>query len=98
MTTLRPWPSGSERATISSDTGEGSRCPAATSASTNTVTPTAVAMTTRSARRIAVDWCSKRSGRRRSTSTNTTVERVSTDAWVSARSGAPDTTNRPAIA
>ena len=41
---------------------------------------------------------SKRSGRRRSTSTKRTVERVSIATWVSARSGAPWTTNRPAMA
>ena len=40
LTTLRPWPSGSDRATISSDTGGAMRCPAATMANTKTIAPT----------------------------------------------------------
>ena len=56
------------------------------------------AMTTRTHDAAVDDWRSKRSGRRRSTSTNTTVDIVSTATCVSARSGAPDRTNRAAIA
>ena len=68
------------------------------SANTNTVAATVPAITSRTARRRGVDWRSNRSGSRRSTSTNTTVESVSTATCVRARSGAPDRTNSPAIA
>ena len=59
--------------------------------------PTVVAMTMRTARRAAPGVVSKRSGRRRSTSTNSTVDNVSMATWVRARSGAPWTMNSPAI-
>ena len=80
LTTLRPWPSGTERPTISSDTGgleavtggdqreheHHGRRPSQRS-------------TSRTARRRGDDCRSNRSGSRRSTSTNTTVDNVSTD-------------------
>ncbi len=50
FTTLRPPPSGSDRSTISSDTGSAVRFPPAVSARRNTVTPTAAAAVTRTAR------------------------------------------------
>ena len=95
---LRPWPSGSACATISVDTGGSVRCARLTMANVKTIaaTPSAIAM--RTIRRPALEVRSKRSGRRRRTSTNSTVESVSMATWVRARSGAPCTTKSPAIA
>ena len=83
---------------ISVDTGSAVRAPRAVIANANTVSPTSALMHARSTRKPWVDRRSNRSGSRRSTSTNSTVDSVSIAAWVSARSGAPWTTNRPAIA
>ena len=62
----------------------------ATMAKTNTTTPRRrPRSTTRTTAAPAPEVRSKRSGRRRRTSTNSTVDSVSIAAWVSARSGAP---------
>ena len=98
FTTLRPPPSGTDRSIISSDTGSAVRLPAAVRASRNTITPTADAAPSRTARRASGARLSNRSGSCRSTSTNSTVVSVSIATWVRARSAPPWTTNRPAIA
>ena len=96
FTTLRPPPSGSARSTISSETDGAVRLPEAISAKANTIAPTPAATAMRTGRPMARAGPNSR-GRRRSTSTNSTVDSVSTVTWVRARSGAPSMTNRPVM-
>ena len=69
----------------------------ASSAKANTTSPTTDAITNRNVVPERVERCSKRSGRLRSTSTNSTVKSDSTATVVSARSGAPWITNSAAM-
>ena len=97
LTTLWPWPSGRARSTISADTDGLVRFPAATRAMVVRKSPTATDSTARGTARTAGVVRSKRSGRIRRTSRNTTTDRVSIATWVRARSGAPCTTNSRAM-
>lgn len=94
-TSLRPWLAAS--ATIAAPAGSAVRAAAETQTATPNVAAAARATGMRTARRqeLTVSW--KCTGIRRSTSTNTIIETVSTQNWVSARSGAPWTTKSSAV-
>lgn len=89
-TSLSPWSATSR--TMAAPAGSAVRAAAATHMPTPMVAAAARAIGMRAARRqvLTVSW--KWTGIRRSTSTKTIIETVSTQNWVSARSGAPWTT------
>src|ERR671911_1059762 len=96
-TTLRPSASGSDISTSFDEIGVATRAPLAISAKQKTPTATALATKPRNHVPTAGVGRSNRSGRCRRTNMKTTIDRVSTPNWVSARSGAPCTTNSTAI-
>lgn len=93
-TSFSPWSAASS--TIAAPAGSAVRAAAATQRTTPTVAAAASASGMRTARRQVLTDSSKRTGSLRRTRTNTTIDTVSTQNWVSARSGAPWTTKSSA--
>lgn len=94
-TSLSPWCAVSS--TMAAPAGSAVRAAAATHTTTLKVAAAASATGMRTARRHVLTDSWKCTGIRRSTSTNTTMDTVSTQNWVSARSGPPWTTKSSAV-
>lgn len=94
-TSLRPWWATSS--TIAAPAGSAMRAAPAAHTATPTVAAAPSATGIRTSRRQVPIDSSKRTGIRRRTSTNTIIDTVSTQNWVSARSGAPCTTKSSAV-
>ncbi len=94
-TSLYPWSATS--LTMAAPAGSAVRAAAATQTATPTVAAATRATGMRTARRQGETVSSKWTGIRRSTRTKTIIATVSTQNWVSARSGAPWTTKSRAV-